>query len=113
MLYDFVDMGRNEQCQCKTYAEAFACLKRTTSVDAWIEEVPESPLEFIELAVRNGHEVTVGGDFDDEKGYHQVGSYYLNGTTPEEIWADAQRFCQMISRPYYVCLEANGKRYEL
>lgn len=113
MKYDFVDMGRNEQSQHDTYEEAFACLKRTTSVDAQVEEIPETPLEFIELAVRNGHEVTIGGDFDDDRGYHQVGSYYLDGATAEEIWADAQKFCRSISVPYYVCLEANGKRYEL
>ena len=113
MKYDYVDIELNEAARFDSYEEAEAALRRSRSVEAWVEEIPETPLEFIELAVKRNHEVTVGGDFDDEKGYHQVGSYHLDGTTPEEIWADAQRFCKAISRPYYVCLEAGGKRYEL
>lgn len=86
MKYNYVDIERNEFGGIyDTYKEAFNALCRSTSVEAWIEKIPQTPHEVLEIAQEEHTIPQITGEFDWPSGETEVFFHRLEGTVEEQL----------------------------
>lgn len=86
MKFKYVDIERNEFGGIyDTYEEAFNALCRSTSVEAWIEKIPQTPNDVIDIAKEENTIPQITGEFVWPSGEVEVFFHRLEGSVEEQL----------------------------